>query len=164
MFLFFWSLCSLSVFDRRLFLCFYSSGHCVVCPSLIEGFFFFLFFWSLCCLSVFDRRLFFVFLFFWSLCCLSVFDRRLFFVFLFFWSLCCLSVFDRRLFFVFLFFWSLCCLSVFDRRLLITLLVSPNYSFNNSKIKIRSFWNYCHPRQCYDYNYLYSCFLVVIVW
>jgi hypothetical protein len=38
----------------------FSFGHCVVCPSLMKGFWFslwFIFFWPLCCLSFADERL-----------------------------------------------------------------------------------------------------------
>jgi hypothetical protein len=76
----FWSLCCLSFFDLRILITsLVSFGHCVVCPSLIYGFWLPLWYLLVIVLSVLlwitDSD--YLFGIFWSLCCLSFFDLRI---------------------------------------------------------------------------------------
>jgi hypothetical protein len=77
--IFFWPLCCLSFDLRILITSLVSFGHCVVCPSLIYGFWSPLWYLLAIVLSVLLRFTDSDYLFgiFWPLCCLSFFDLRI---------------------------------------------------------------------------------------
>ena len=144
-----WPLCCLSFFDIQILITsLVSCGHCVVCPSLIYGFWLHLWYLVAIVLSVLlwytDSD--YIFGILWPLCCLSFFDIRILITSLVFCGHCvvCPSLIYRFWLhlwylvaivlsvllwytdsdYIFGILWPLCCLSFFDIQILITSLVS----------------------------------------
>ena len=167
----FWPLCCLSFFDLQILITSsLSFGLCVVCPSLIYGFWLSLQYLLAFVLSV---LLWFTdsdypFSIFWPLCCLSFFDLQILITSSLSFGLCvvCPSliygfwlslqyllafVLSVLLWFTdsdypFSIFWPLCCLSFFDLQILITLqyllafVLSVLLWFTDSDYPFSIFW------------------------
>jgi hypothetical protein len=158
-----WSLCCLSFDLRLLITSLVSFGHCVVCRSLIYGFWLPLWYFLAVVLSVLLRFTDSDYLFgiFWPLCCQSFFDLRILITSLVSFDHCVVCSFSIYGFwlplwyllaivlsvllwftdsdYLFDIFWPLYCLSFFDLRILITSLVTFGHCVV-SPSSIYGFW------------------------
>ena len=155
----FWSLYCLSFIDLRLLISLLVSfGHCIVCLSLIYGFWFPLWYLLAIVLSVFHwfTASDFPFGIFWSLYCLSFIDLRLL-ISLWYLLVIVLSVFHwfTASDFPFGIFWSLYCLSFID----LQLLISPLVSFGHCIVCLSLIYGFWFP-----FWYLLAIVLSVFHW